>query len=116
MTRKFVVIPSFMVKWRNMGLTDEDMRRLEMELLENPKIGAVMKGTGGVRKMRFSFENTGKSGATRVIYIDFEVYEQIFLLDAYAKDKKENLTQGERNDIRQAVRLIDLSLEESGGR
>ena len=116
MTRKFVVIPSFMVKWRNMGLTDEDMRRLEMELLENPKIGAVMKGTGGVRKMRFSFEHTGKSGAARVIYIDFEVYEQIFLLDAYAKDKKENLTQGERNDIRQAVRLIELSLEESGGR
>ena len=48
MNRKFVVIPSFMIKWKNMGLTEEDMRRLENELLEDPKVGAVMKGTGGV--------------------------------------------------------------------
>lgn len=116
MNRKFVVIPSFMIKWKNMGLTEEDMRRLENELLEDPKVGAVMKGTGGVRKMRFSFENTGKSGAVRVIYVDFEVQGQIFLLDTYAKDKKENLTKGERNDIKKVVKLIELSLEETSGR
>lgn len=46
-----------------MGLTDADLRRLQEELLANPQIGSVMRGTGGVRKMRFAFENRGKSGS-----------------------------------------------------
>lgn len=112
MTRKFVSLPSFLSKWEKIGLDDSDMRRLEKELLENPKIGDVMKGTGGVRKMRFAFEKTGKSGAARVIYIDFEVLEQIFFVDVFTKDKKENLTQGERNEIKKMVKLIELSLED----
>jgi hypothetical protein len=47
------------------------------ELLADPKVGAVMRGTGGIRKMRFAFEQQGKSGSARVIYVDFEVYEKI---------------------------------------
>ena len=78
MTRSFVELPIFISKWKALGLTDSDLRRLEMELLADPKIGAVMQGTGGVRKMRFAFEDRGKSGSVRVIYIDFEVYEKIF--------------------------------------
>ncbi len=48
-----------------------------------------MRETGGVRKMRFAFEDRGKSGSVRVIYIDFEVYEKIFLLTAYPKSEKD---------------------------
>ena len=48
-------------------------------MLEDPKVGAVMRGTGGVRKMRFAFKHRGKSGSVRVIYVDFEVYEKIYL-------------------------------------
>lgn len=59
------------------------------------------------------FLYAGKSGSVRVIYIDFEVLEQIFFVDVFAKDKKENLTQGERNDMRKIVKLIELSLEDS---
>lgn len=44
-----------------------------------------MRGTGGVRKMRFAFEEKGKSGSVRIIYVDFEVYEKIFLITAYPK-------------------------------
>lgn len=113
MIRKFVSLPSFLNKWKKIGLTDEDMRRLEKELLADPKIGSVMKDTGGVRKMRFAFEDTGKSGSARVIYIDFEVLEQIFFVDVFTKEKKENLTQGERNEMKKMVKLIELSLEDS---
>jgi len=51
MTRKFVFLPSFLNKWKKIGLNEEDMRRLENELLADPKVGSVMKDTGGVRKM-----------------------------------------------------------------
>ena len=80
MTRTFVELPIFRSRWDDLGLDDSDLRRLQMELLEDPKVGDVMRGTGGVRKMRFAFEHKGKSGGVRVIYVDFEVYEKIYLL------------------------------------
>ena len=91
MTRTFVELPIFRARWKEMGLNDEDLKRLQEELLSDPKVGAVMRGTGGVRKMRFAFEQRGKSGSVRVIYVDFEIYEKIFLITAYPKNEKDNL-------------------------
>lgn len=114
MKRLFVELPIFQKRWKEMGLTEEDLRRLQSELLEDPKVGAVMQGTGGLRKMRFSFNNIGKSGASRIIYIDFEVYEKIFLITAYTKNEKDNLSKEERNDLKQLVSILKQQLEEGG--
>ena len=110
----FVGLPSFMARWKSLGLNDADLLRLEIELLNNPKVGAVLQGTGGVRKVRFAFEDRGKSGSIRVIYIDFEIYEKIFLLTAYAKADQANLTKQERNDLKGLVELLELDLEKGG--
>ena len=56
MEREFICLPSFDAKWKHLGLTDDDLARLENELIKNPKIGAVLTGSGGARKMRFAFE------------------------------------------------------------
>ncbi len=114
MTRTFVELPIFQKKWKDLGLTDSDLRRLQEELLADPKIGAVMQRTGGIRKMRFAFEQRGKSGSVRVIYVDFEVYEKIFLITAYPKNEKDNLTQAERNELRQMICILEKQLEENG--
>ena len=114
LSRIFVELPSFMARWKSLGLDDADLLRLEIELLNNPKVGAVLQGTGGVRKVRFAFEDRGKSGSIRVIYIDFEIYEKIFLLTAYAKADQANLTKQERNDLRGLVELLELDLEKGG--
>ena len=71
-----------------------------------------MRETGGVRKMRFAFEDRGKSGSVRVIYIDFEVYEKIFLLTAYPKSEKDNLSKAEKNEFRQIVEILEYQLED----
>ena len=71
-----------------------------------------MRETGGVRKMRFAVEDRGKSGSVRVIYIDFEVYEKIFLLTAYPKSEKDNLSKAERNEFRQIVEILEYQLED----
>ena len=55
MTRTFVELPIFRTRWKDMGLNDDDLKRLQEQLLADPKVGAVMQGTGGVRKMRFAF-------------------------------------------------------------
>ncbi len=111
LSRIFVELPSFIARWKSLGLTDDDLLRLEIDLLSDPKIGAVMQGTGGVRKVRFAFENRGKSGSIRVIYIDFEVYEKIFLLTAYAKADQSSLIKKERNALKGLVELLELDLE-----
>ena len=113
MTRIFVELPIFRSRWQDMGLTDNDLKRLQEELLADPKVGAVMRGTGGVRKMRFAFEQKGKSGSVRVIYVDFEVYEKIFLITAYPKNEKDNLSDSERNEIKQMIHALEEQLKEN---
>ncbi len=110
MTRTFVELPIFQRKWKELGLDDKDLKRLQEELLSDPKVGAVMQGTGGIRKMRFAFEQRGKSGSVRVIYIDFEVYEKIFLITAYPKNERDNLSRSERNELRQMIRILEEQL------
>ena len=96
-----------------MGLNDVDLRRLQIALLADPKVGDVIRGTGGVRKMRYAFEHRGKSGSIRVIYVDFEVYEKIYLITAYTKSERENLTQDERNEIKQLIAILEQQLADS---
>ena len=115
LTRTFVELPSFSADWKDLSLTENDMTRLQEELLANPEVGRRIQGTGGVRKMRFAFEHRGKSGSVRVIYIDFVVYEKIYLLTAYAKNEKENLTQAERNELRKLVHALERELESKRG-
>ena len=106
----------FRSRWKDLGLDDNDLRRLQLEILNDPKIGALMRGTGGIRKMRFAFEHRGKSGSVRVIYIDFEVYEKIFLLTAYPKSEKDNLTTEERNELRRLTEILEKQLEAATGK
>ena len=115
MTRTFVELPLFRSKWKSLGLDDNDLKRLQEEMLLDPKTGVVMKETGGIRKMRFAFEHRGKSGSIRVIYVDFEIYEKIYLLTAYPKNEKDNLTKAERNELKELVKVLEHQLEESEG-
>ena len=111
MTREFIELPSFRAEWKQIGFGDSDLRRLQEELLLTPKAGAVIKGTGGIRKIRFSFVGRGKSGSVRVIYIDFEAYEKLFLLAAYTKSEKENLSVEECKQLHNLVNILEKELE-----
>ena len=96
-----------------MGLDENHLRKLQEELLADPKVGKVMRETGGVRKMRFAFEHQGKSGSIRVIYIDFEIHEKLFLLTAYPKSEKDNLSKAERNILKQLSGILKQQLDEN---
>ena len=93
-----------------MGLDDDDLQRLEKELLADPEKGDLMQGTGGLRKLRFAFEGRGKSGSGRVCYVDFVVRECIYLVTAYSKSEKDNLSKGERNSVAKILKAIERTL------
>ena len=113
MTRTFVELPMFRSKWKSLGLDEDDLKRLQEEMLLDPKIGDVMQGTGGIRKMRFAVKHRGKSGSIRIIYIDFDIYEKIYLLTAYPKSEKDNLSKSERNELRELIKVLENQLKEA---
>ena len=110
MKRTFIETNEFTRKWEQLGLTDEDLRKLENSILENPQIGKIIKGTGKLRKMRFRLPGRGKRGSTRVCYVDFLLEETVYMITTYAKNEKENLSQKERNDIKKAIEILEDSL------
>ena len=111
--REFVELPIFSRRWKDLGLDDKDLLRLQKELLENPKAGTVIRNFNDIRKMRFAFENRGKSGSARIIYVDFEVHEKIFLITAFDKKEKVNLSAKEINELKQLIRILSNQLEEN---
>ena len=106
MKRTFYEMKHFTKKWNELGFADDDLRSLQNMLLEDPKAGSVMQGTGGLRKVRFAFPNSGKSGRVRGCYIDIGGILEIHLIDVFAKNEKENLSKAERNQIRIVVEKI----------
>lgn len=107
MIREFVWTSAFQKGWRNCEMDDDDLAELEKQLLDDPKAGDVIKGTGGARKFRFAYEDRGKSGSTRIIYVDFEVGEKICGLAAYPKSKKDSLSNEEKAAIRKMIGVIE---------
>ena len=85
-------------------LDDEEYRGLQIHLIEHPDAGAVIRGTGGVRKVRWRSGGKGKSGGVRVIYYWLKADEQIFLLTIYGKSEKEDLSS---QDLRKIARLLE---------
>ena len=105
MKRVFVHTEPFVKCWKAMGLGDDDLKKLEQILLQNPKLGDVIEGTGGARKLRIKINDSqGKSGGGRVIYVDIFEKEKLYFLFAYPKNVQENLMSEQKKAIK---RIID---------
>ena len=110
MTREFIRLPEFEKQCKYIGLCEDDVRAVELALLDNAAIGDIIKGTGGIRKVRISLPNRGKSGGARVIYIDFAYYEKIYLITVYSKSEKRDLSQAEKNELKGLVMALESEL------
>ncbi len=72
-------------------LSDDEYRELQQYLMKNPEIGNIIRGGGGVRKVRWGKEGKGKSGGVRTIYYWAKTRDQIYMLTMYSKSEKENI-------------------------
>ena len=73
-------------------LNDEEYRKLQNELILNPGKGKIIRGSGGLRKIRWSISGKGKSGGVRIIYYLAKIKEIILMLLIYSKNEQDNLT------------------------
>lgn len=103
--QEFIETREFQKRWKELGLTQEDLHKLQLYLLSESTTAPIMQGTGGVRKIRWS-RNKGKSGGVRVLYIEFLTNEQIYLITVFGKNEKVNLSDAEKHAIKVFVKII----------
>lgn len=73
-------------------LDDESYAKLQLYLAEFPDAGDLVKGGGGIRKVRYALPGRGKSGGARVIYFWAVENDLILMLEIYAKNEQSDLS------------------------
>lgn len=91
--------PEFLIAARRV-LTDAERTELVDFLAANPTAGDLMPGTGGARKLRWAAKGKGKSGGARAITYFGGRDLPVFLMAIFGKGEKANLSQAERNELR----------------
>ncbi len=84
-------------------MSDDDYRLLQEALITRPESGAIIKGSGGLRKVRWKLEGKGKSGGVRVIYYWVTADDQIRMLYAYKKSNQSDLTPDQIAALKEIV-------------
>lgn len=72
-------------------LTDDEYSALQVHLCEYPEAGDLIRGSGGVRKVRWARAGGGKSGGVRVCYYTRTRAGQILMLVIYAKSARDSM-------------------------
>jgi hypothetical protein len=108
-----VITEGFELEWENLGMTQNQLDNLEEFLVQNPEAGDIIRGTGGMRKLRWKLNNNkGKSGGQRCIYIYYNSFEKLYLITTYPKSEKENLTELEKQQLKELSKQIKKVLSD----
>jgi mRNA-degrading endonuclease RelE of RelBE toxin-antitoxin system len=68
-------------------------------LSRSPKAGVLVRGTGGIRKVRWGKGSQGKSSGVRVIYYFHSDLMPLYLVTMFGKNEQSNLSAGECNQL-----------------
>ena len=102
----FVELPIF-VRCASELFSDDDLRELQVTLLENPAAGDLISGGRGLRKLRAPLPGRGKRGGARVIYYYWVGHDQCYLVYAYAKNAAVDLT---KDQLRRLAEVMDVEV------
>lgn len=84
-------------------LSDDDYAKLQRELMRDPELGTVIRGSGGVRKLRWAAPGRGKRGGYRVIYFVRRENGVIWMLTMYPKNVADSIPGHVLNRIREEI-------------
>ena len=101
------IVPTSIYERRARKILSPD-ERLEAEewIALSPERWPVIPGTGGARKARIARRGMGKRGGARVIYFVLSARSTIYLMDVYAKNAKENLTDADKKDLHRLIEAL----------
>lgn len=84
-------------------LTDQEYTQLQGELIKNPEAGAVVRGSGGVRKLRWAAAGQGKRGGYRVINFVRRPKGIIWMLTIYPKNVTDSIPGYVLKQVREEI-------------
>lgn len=89
-----------------MGFDDAGMRAIEAAIIAAPQAHPMIRGLRGVRKARFARPDGGKSGGGRTIYYVALSPDRLFMMTAYPKSERDDLSPDQRKAIFAAMESI----------
>lgn len=91
-------------------LSDDEYAEVQGALIVNPEVGDLIRGTGGLRKLRWSQQRRGKGkrGGVRVIYYWYASGSLIYMLLAYSKNEQDDLSAAQKRVL---IRLVKEEFE-----
>ena len=84
-------------------LSDDEYRLLQQELVARPDAGRLIRGSGGLRKLRWAAKGRGKRGGARIVYYWHAPGDRLLMLLAYTKSEQDDLTPRQRAVLRKIV-------------
>ena len=84
-------------------LSENEKDELIVYLSMHPNAGVLIKGTGGIRKLRWARSGQGKSGGVRIIYYYHSHEMPLYLLALFGKNEKANISKEEKNILSRMV-------------
>ena len=110
----FVELPVFS-QYRDEYLSEEEFTALQNEMMKNPEAGDIIKGTGGLRKLRFAdpARGKGKRGGLRVIYFWWDGRSQFWLFTLYNEDEMADLNDKQKAALK---KMLTKELEARDGK
>jgi hypothetical protein len=109
--RNTIVETESFIKQATALWSESELEALKYHLALNPLAGDEIPDTGGVRKIRWSRAGMGKRGGARVIYYYYDESAPLFLLWAYAKAKRQDLTPAEKLTVTKAAEFLKMSIK-----
>ncbi|MBX7104916.1 MAG: type II toxin-antitoxin system RelE/ParE family toxin [Gemmataceae bacterium] len=85
-------------------LNDDDYSAMQLAMILRPQLGRVIRGSGGLRKLRWPIPGSGKRGGLRVIYFWHVATETFYMLYLYEKNEQEDLTAPQLRVLSRLVR------------
>jgi hypothetical protein len=87
-------------------LSEKDVVKIVNYLANDPKIGDIIVGSGGLRKFRWAMDGKGKSGGFRIIYYYHNDDVPVFLIAGFAKNEMKNISKAACNQYQKLLPLI----------
>jgi mRNA-degrading endonuclease RelE of RelBE toxin-antitoxin system len=86
-------------------LTHDEYRELQIYLVDNPAAGDIIKGSSGLRKLRWHGSGRGKRGGSRIIYYWKTSKNTLLMLFVFNKNESANLTITQMKSLKNIVEL-----------
>jgi hypothetical protein len=99
----FVELPLFT---KHARFTDEELAAIQKVILGDPLCGDLIPGAHGLRKMRAALAGRGKRGGARVIYYFWRMRDCCYLVFAYAKNEREDMTAAQLKTLGALMREV----------